>query len=853
MSADVELFSIELKGVGEFAIWGPESHPHPHASSATPALARTSVLQQARHTEVQVHVLGESIGDDRTVSSPPFLFEQTNYQFNLALNGDVGHEVQLLHGGRNLLAGRRRIGASGSFGLPVNFRSEVGYTDIELRVGDRRLFTIRLEVFPSKLDYRTDLLELRADLQMEVRALIFELHGRTFQTLRSVRRQRSKDIEWLAVLKDEFDRLIKALELIVKSPLERVKVDHSLDRSRRAVRTSAAVRDYLRRNASSCVPATTGHFRADGREWVAPRLPRLHKQLTPETPENRFVAVAVTKIRRRLKKLKREVADVGHQDRFASWSRFLIQADRNLRSIQSRSFLSELATDGVHAEPSLALHLTPGYREFYSSCLALETMLEVRGGPLELPEKNLATLYELWCFVALARILREELGLTPRPPTWLRITQRRVALELAKGKTSVMSMEKAGEECIRVIYNRYNSTPTGSCLPDNTLEIFKRGDRRPFRYIFDAKYRLKSDPGYVKVNHAPGPPEDAIYRMHAYRDQIVSELSAAELQTHPQATVWDLGYRQYVQQTIGAFVLYPYSGADASQNRYVQAIGKVGVGAVPFLPGRRNEVTELLRKIIAMSSDSVEDTAVELSTAEERQRIEWAHEYGLIAIVPTREQLDYILNHGIYHTPYDKHKKWGLRLKADFLLLLLSESKFPGEAGVRYQAAIRSVHFGERREIEPPPPVSSRGSNDDDTYLWFKLKKAGPLPTAIPYEGHPLRFAFTTRLAFAEATNVSELLLLREPERRFYRECRNAGLPVSVFDDSPGAEQVFDIGHLRLRFVVAVSDDIKVTVRFDPVQARFRFVGGGFTWHELMFRPKDCLDAIANAAENSNP
>ena len=107
-----------------------------------------------------------------------------------------------------------------------------------------------------------------------------------------------------------------------------------------------------------------------------------------------------------------------------------------------------------------------------------------------------------------------------------------------------------------------------------------------------------------------------------------------------------------------------------NKNRFVEAIGKVGVGGVPFLPSRRVEVTNLLRNIIQMSTDAVEDTAVELSTIDERRRIEWAHEYGLIAIVPSREQLDYILQSGIYHSPYDKHRKWGLRLRADFILFL---------------------------------------------------------------------------------------------------------------------------------------------------------------------------------------
>ena len=174
-------------------------------------------------------------------------------------------------------------------------------------------------------------------------------------------------------------------------------------------------------------------------------------------------------------------------------------------------------------------------------------------------------------------------------------------------------------------------------------------------------------------------------------------------------------------------------------------------------------------------------------------------------------------------------------------MFLLSESKFPGQSGVAYQAEIKSVHFGDRQEIIPSPPASQRGSGETDRYVWFTLTKAQPLPQALTYTGHPPRFAFTTRLAFKEASNVAELVLIREPERRFYRECRLAGFGVAVYDESTGAEQVYDVGQLRLRFSVMKPGGPAVNVRFDPWTARFSGSGFQFTWSELMFRPEDCL------------
>jgi hypothetical protein len=841
MKLEAELLVLTFPGAADFLIYGPVPRDPPAPS---PALARTSVIHAASNMAVHLSVLSEPLNGGRSATTTPFLFEQTNYQFNLALHFIDKREPRLLLRGQDLLAGRRRIGTQHAYSVPVNFQSEVGYTDVELWLGSERFFTLRLEVFPTKLDYRTDLLELRADLQMEVRSLVFELYGRTFQMLRRGAAHRPKDIDWLTLLRGEFDKLVHALEIIARSPFQRMEAVHVSDRSLRPARHTAEVRHYLRRNAGKCVATTPGHFTAGGRSWLSPQVPRVNKRLTPDTPENRFVASAIGRMRGRLRRLLSQLAGVQHVDRFALWTGFLQGADRRLRRFQTQTFLSELPSQQSHTASTLALHLTPGYREFFSSWLALESVLEVGGGPLELPEKDLATLYELWCFVALSSILRQELGMTLRPPTWLRVTQRRVALELARGRTSVLSMEKDGKECLRMIYNREDSTPTGSCRPDNTLEIFKQGDKRPFRYVFDAKYRLQDDPDYVRTYQASGPPPDAIHRMHAYRDQIVAEQATGAAGQSSEATVWDLGYRQWVQQTVGAFVLYPYAGADAHKNRFVEAIGKVGVGGVPFLPSRRVEVTNLLRNIIQMSTDAVEDAAVELSTIDERRRIELAHEYGLIAIVPSREQLDYILQSGIYHSPYDRHRKWGLRLRADFILFLLSESKFPGESGVAYQAEIKSVHFGDRQEIIPPPPASQRGSAETDRYVWFALTQRQRLAQALTYDGQPPRFAFTTRLAFKEASNVAELLLIREPERRFYRECRLAGFDVTVYDESSGGEQVFDVGQLRLRFSVTKQGRPTINVRFDPWTAQFSGQGVRFTWSELMFRPEVCLNRL---------
>ena len=82
------------------------------------------------------------------------------------------------------MTGHSPIRGHAVYCVPVNFGSAIGFTEIEFWCGGTRHFCIRVEVFPAKLDYRKDLAALRADLQMEVRALVHALHGKTFQDLR---------------------------------------------------------------------------------------------------------------------------------------------------------------------------------------------------------------------------------------------------------------------------------------------------------------------------------------------------------------------------------------------------------------------------------------------------------------------------------------------------------------------------------------------------------------------------------------------------------------------------------------------------------------------------------------------
>jgi hypothetical protein len=749
----------------------------------------------------------------------------------------------MLSRGRQLPDPSRRVGSSNVHTCHINFGSQIGLFDLELFFDDDLVLSLGLEVFPTKIDYRKDLWGIRADLEHEVRDLAFTVGSLTFHRSQRRRDVRAREVEWLENVRQLFSELEKAFSRIQMAPRYTVYVDERIQRANRPTRAGASVRSFIRSHASDCVPANEGHFRAHGKEWRIRMLPSERKRLTYDTPENRYVKWALLTIlrlvRSTLKRFRGERFQLARN--LEQWRSLLQKYEQLLRIKVDAAFLKECGEDLVSPPQSLALHMAPGYREFFTSFLDLLSGLRVSGGPFELSEKDLAVLYEMWCFIKLGNILSRRYGLATAPD-WLKVGRSGIGVAIQKGKTSVLSLTSTEGEAIRLFYNPVEKTPTGARQPDNLLVIRKSGSSTGYHYIFDAKYRLSDDPRYVKVHGAPGPPEDAINKMHAYRDQIVSDRYQQIYQPVRDSFLWDQGRRRYLQKCISAFVLFPYAGEDAVKNAFYQSIDKVGVGGVPLLPGRTREVESLLKKLVYSSSESEEDRAVALDSTDERKRIVWSHQYGLVAIARHPEQLDYIIRHRIYHMPYVRLR--GARLRADFVLFFQSKTKFGVDAGIRLWAKIRSFQVGAREEISPVP--TWLGSSDD-LYAWFRLGEVQRLskPLTPPEKGYPAYFRITTRLALEEAKTIEELSLIREPERRFYHELLRAGFYVQVREDIKTKRPTYDISDLTIIFRISLESRGNVRVYFDPKQAAF--LSGTqrlFGFEDLMFDAGRCINIV---------
>ena len=276
-----------------------------------------------------------------------------------------------------------------------------------------------------------------------------------------------------------------------------------------------------------------------------------------------------------------------------------------LRRILTTTFLAEVRDYNMMRSMTLVFSMAPGYRELYKYYLILQNGLSVNGEIFEMSVRETSQLYEYWCFIKLYEILHTRYPLQSQDI--IRVNRRGVTVDLKRGTDSCVSfLNKDTEERYYLSYNPTASkNPTSNQRPDNVLELEKKGSKTNYKYVFDAKYRIETNPEDIHYpDTEPGPLVDDINAMHQYRDSIVF--------SNPES-------RFLFEKTMfGAYILFPYDKEDEYRNhRFYKSIASVNIGGLPFLPGATMLVQELLDELISAAPETAfERTTFPLGTEE---------------------------------------------------------------------------------------------------------------------------------------------------------------------------------------------------------------------------------------------
>lgn len=465
----------------------------------------------------------------------------------------------------------------------LNFGNHVGYADFEVQ-GPTGVARIRIEVFPRKVDYRSDYLAMRQEVSGILRNLAMAANAKTYGMAAPERSRHTSLVEWFALVTGHFDEFAKLAKGIAKNPhLSLVKKTSSVE-TERARRVSRLTIDRtMRRSNSGTLHPGTG-------TQLPRRIQETASRRTFDTPENRYFKALLRETHRKIRMLARtsesgdEDADRDAESRFfASIRSKLKDMQRQVEALMRMPFLGQVADTALVKPNSMVFQKHPLYARFDKLCRLLNGGLSFVGDIVPIGVKDTALLYEYWCFLKIISLLEDRFDL--KEQTVVQIKQMRTVVVLEKGKASAMlfTHKPSGKE-LRVIYNRlFNKLPTLSQKPDNVIQ-FASDDRF---YIFDAKYRIQFDRDYIKKYGKPGPMEEDINTMHRYRDAIAIP--------HPVTGNYQRGV------VIGAAVLFPHTNeADYSGHRFYKSLDQVEIGGIPFLPNStsmlRDKIDQLLAK-----------------------------------------------------------------------------------------------------------------------------------------------------------------------------------------------------------------------------------------------------------------
>lgn len=472
----------------------------------------------------------------------------------------------------------------------LNFRRQVGLA--ELRISTRTtVVTLTIEVFPTKLDYDSDYHALLQEVSSACRALGLEyLRATYFHGSTDYERGESR-LEWVLLLRNEIDRLEHAMRYIAAHP------HHALERNVEMLPLERIKRpDLLVRRS---VARGLGRGELQNIAGIGPVRPVIGTRLSQETlntPEHRRLRQQLNVVQSQLAEILVGLNIESEQAQWRGHPRASLpneQAEisgfiRRLHRMLQLPPMTEATGETSSAPPSLTLLNGLGYREAYRALLTLRLGLNLDTGDVEMSVMELHTLYETWCFLRLAQILSSLVGgagltsVIETSPSGLRVRLRR-------GQRGEVSLDH-GDRQLVLYYNPNYPGLTGDQRPDIVLEFREEGRPRII-VVFDAKYRLRSDPEYIATAGSPGPPIDGVNALHRYRDAIVVKSKS--------------GPGRPTVKGVALFPL-PASAIDTFlEGKLFAALEMLGVGALPFTPSLTDVVTNWLSTLLGLPTSEL--------------------------------------------------------------------------------------------------------------------------------------------------------------------------------------------------------------------------------------------------------
>lgn len=460
----------------------------------------------------------------------------------------------------------------------LNYGNEIGRADMPICYtidGVQKRFVFSYDVISAKLDYHHDWKIILQDIEEEYRMLSLDYLRRTYHGIKEEQGE-SYDIIWWNIFGGLQADFLRTIHNIIDRPRHRLKAFETYKRA-----------DQIRRFSPQLEQQLAEHRTEEQRLYHVEE-----QQNTYNTLENRFLRHALLTIQKRYAALAERV--LLQDTRMADTHRDRIARTRDeLNRLSRHPFFRTVGPfDGIKQE-SLILQKDVNYSKVFRIYTILQKSFSLNDGLYRMETKDIATLYEIWCFIQVEKVVKELTDTEPEQQSRTEMSGL-FTYSLGKGEHSKIIFKKDDVTLAELVYNPRHSdkddvkgigeleSKTVPQKPDIVLQLTKDDLQEGMKltYLFDAKYRLEKD-GANDV-----PPDDAINQMHRYRDAIYYNSRHHD--------------EKIKKEVIGGYILFPGKMDEAS--RFRRSIDEVNIGAFPMRPGDNQHellsdfIKELLNK-----------------------------------------------------------------------------------------------------------------------------------------------------------------------------------------------------------------------------------------------------------------
>ena len=644
---------------------------------------------------VRVDDEGEELVICNGEKAPAVFFDNAEYPIWVEFNANVknAHFASILQSDNENFSFRRGILAGF-----LNYGNDIGKSEIlvDYTVGQElKHFRFGFEVLSTKLNYHEHWQKIIEDVENEYRMLSLDYMKRTFHGFSPDTSGENPDIVWWSIFAGEQKKFINAVKSIIDRPRHRLH----------------GVETYLRADRLTRVPANIENELAEHRKEPG-HLYRVEQQIqSNDTQENRFLKHALGQIASKYALLKGRIESIRDASpEFKTEMRTMLET---LKRLQRNPFFRTVGRFKGLNQESMVLQKATGYSQVYRTWNMLRRSYSLNDGMYRLQSKDIATLYEIWCFIEVSHIVKELMGGDVDMEHYNRMEMNGVfTWELGKGEHSRILFKKDGVELAELVYNPKNSdkendqtgmenlvVPTVPQKPDIVLQLTKNDlqNNMKMTYLFDAKYRIEG-----RVNGVDTPPDDAINQMHRYRDAIYyKEHSSSELK----------------KEIIGGYILFPGDGnkVDIEVSKFYKTIDEVNIGAFPLRP-KDKENRELLVKFIKSLINTKSSTIISNVIPQKGAFVEVGNRVLIGIVKPSNRKGYYEDFENGCATLYYTGPKFSSTIALHNLHFFIPYIKEKGIRDVYEIVKIRTIKGSEAKQYDVVD------ENKDDIRLAFELK-----------------------------------------------------------------------------------------------------------------------------------